>query len=41
MSSGYEDRSGFGDTSLVNKAYVGQVAQGLDTKHLVNLQQRG
>ena len=31
-SSGYEDRAGFGDTSLANKAYVDQVAQGLDTK---------
>ena len=30
--SGYEDRSGFGDTSLANKAYVDQVAQGLDAK---------
>ena len=32
VPSGYEDRSGFGDTSLANKAYVDQVAQGLDTK---------
>ena len=32
VPSGYEDRSGFGDTSLANKAYVDQVAQGLYTK---------
>ena len=32
VPSGYEDRSGFGDTSLANKAYVDQVAQGLDAK---------
>ncbi len=32
VPSGYEDRSGFSDTSLANKAYVDQVAQGLDTK---------
>ena len=32
VPSGYEDRAGFGDTSLANKAYVDQVAQGLDTK---------
>ena len=31
VPSGYEDRSGFGDTSLANKAYVDQVAQGLYT----------
>ena len=35
VPSGYEDRSGFGDTSLANKAYVGQVAQGLDTKAIL------
>ena len=32
VPSGYEDRSGFGDNSLANKAYVDQVAQGLDVK---------
>ena len=32
VPSGYEDRGGFTDTSLANKAYVDQVAQGLDTK---------
>tara|TARA_B100000941_G_scaffold188369_1_gene135640 strand:- start:77 stop:1792 length:1716 start_codon:yes stop_codon:yes gene_type:complete len=32
VPSGYEDRAGFGDTSLANKMYVDQVAQGLDTK---------
>ena len=32
VPSGYEDRSGFVDNSLANKAYVDQVAQGLDTK---------
>ena len=32
VPSGYEDRSGFADESLANKAYVDQVAQGLDTK---------
>ena len=32
VPSGYEDRAGFGDSSLANKAYVDQVAQGLDTK---------
>ena len=32
VPSGYEDRSGFGDSSLANKAYVDQVAQGLDAK---------
>jgi hypothetical protein len=32
VPSGYEDRSGFQDQSLANKAYVDQVAQGLDTK---------
>ena len=29
VPSGYEDRSGFGDTSLANKPHVDQVAQGL------------
>ena len=37
VPSGYEDRSGFGDTSLANKAYVDQVAQGLDTKPSVKV----
>ena len=32
VPSGYEDRSSFTDTSLANKAYVDQVAQGLDAK---------
>lgn len=32
VPSGYEDRSGFTDQSLANKAYVDQVAQGLDVK---------
>tara|TARA_Y100000389_G_scaffold49759_1_gene45464 strand:- start:13561 stop:15276 length:1716 start_codon:yes stop_codon:yes gene_type:complete len=32
VPSGYEDRSGFDNQSLVNKSYVDQVAQGLDTK---------
>ena len=32
VPSGYEDRAGFSDVSLANKAYVDQVAQGLDTK---------
>ena len=32
VPSGYEDRSGFQNQSLANKAYVDQVAQGLDTK---------
>ena len=32
VPSGYEDRTGFTDNSLANKAYVDQVAQGLDTK---------
>ena len=32
VPSGYEDRGGFTDESLANKAYVDQVAQGLDTK---------
>ncbi len=32
VPAGYEDRSGFQDQSLANKAYVDQVAQGLDTK---------
>src|SRR6056300_1056308 len=32
VPSGYEDRAGFTINSLANKAYVDQVAQGLDTK---------
>src|SRR6056300_948589 len=32
VPSGYEDRAGFTDNSLTNKAYVDQVAQGLDVK---------
>ena len=32
VPAGYEDRSGFDSQSLANKAYVDQVAQGLDTK---------
>jgi len=32
VPSGYEDRSGFAGQSLANKAYVDQVAQGLDAK---------
>ena len=32
VPSGYEDRSGFTTNSLTNKAYVDQVAQGLDSK---------
>jgi len=32
VPSGYEDRSGFTTNSLANKAYVDQVAQGLDAK---------
>ena len=32
VPSGYEDRSGFQTQSLANKAYVDQVAQGLDAK---------
>jgi len=32
VPSGYEDRAGFTTNSLANKAYVDQVAQGLDTK---------
>jgi len=32
VPSGYEDRAGFTTNSLTNKAYVDQVAQGLDTK---------
>ena len=32
VPSGYEDRAGFTNNSLANKAYVDQVAQGLDTK---------
>ena len=32
VPSGYEDRAGFQNQSLANKAYVDQVAQGLDTK---------
>tara|TARA_Y200000002_G_scaffold98604_2_gene79975 strand:- start:651 stop:2360 length:1710 start_codon:yes stop_codon:yes gene_type:complete len=32
VPSGYEDRAGFTTQSLANKAYVDQVAQGLDTK---------
>ena len=31
VPSGYEDRAGFTTNSLANKAYVDQVAQGLDT----------
>ena len=36
VPSGYEDRSGFDSQSLANKAYVDQVAQGLDTKPSCN-----
>ena len=32
VPTGYEDRAGFVSESLANKAYVDQVAQGLDTK---------
>jgi len=32
VPTGYEDRAGFVSDSLANKAYVDQVAQGLDTK---------
>ena len=32
VPSGYEDRAGFQSQSLANKAYVDQVAQGLDAK---------
>ena len=32
VPSGYEDRAGFTTNSLANKAYVDQVAQGLDAK---------
>ena len=32
VPSGHEDRAGFQNQSLANKAYVDQVAQGLDTK---------
>jgi len=32
VPSGYEDRAGFTDDSLANKAYVDNVAQGLDVK---------
>ena len=32
LPSGYEDRAGFQNQSVANKAYVDQVAQGLDTK---------
>jgi len=37
VPSGYEDRTGFSDSSLANKAYVDQVAQGLDTKPSVRV----
>ena len=37
VPSGYEDRTGFSDNSLANKAYVDQVAQGLDTKPSVRV----
>ena len=37
VPSGYEDRAGFQSQSLANKAYVDQVAQGLDTKHSCRL----
>ncbi len=32
VPAGYEDRAGYTTNSLVNKAYVDQVAQGLDAK---------
>jgi len=35
VPSGYADRSGFGDQSLVPKSYVDQVATGLDVKESV------
>ena len=38
VPSGYEDRSGFVNESLANKAYVDQVAQGLDAKPSCSLQ---
>ena len=37
VPSGYEGRSGFGDDSLVNKAYVDAVANGLDVKASVKV----
>jgi hypothetical protein len=37
VPTGYEDRSGFVDESLANKAYVDQVAQGLDAKPSVKV----
>ena len=37
VPSGYEGRSGFGDDSLVNKAYVDAVANGLDVKASVRV----
>ena len=37
VPSGYEDRAGFTTNSLANKAYVDQVAQGLDTKPSVKV----
>ena len=37
VPTGYEDRSGFTDESLANKAYVDQVAQGLDAKPSVKV----
>lgn len=37
VPSGYEGRAGFGNTSLVNKAYVDTVAQGLSVKGEVRL----
>ena len=37
VPSGYEDRAGFTTDSLANKAYVDQVAQGLDTKPSVRV----
>ena len=37
VPSGYEGRAGFGDDSLVNKAYVDAVANGLDVKASVKV----
>ena len=41
VPSGYEDRVGFTDNSLANKAYVDQVAQGLDVKDSVRVATTG
>ena len=41
VPAGYEDRTGFTNQSLANKAYVDQVAQGLDVKASVRVATTG